>query len=180
MEANIDKEGAELNNKGKKKKYDEVVPRRMTFPNNPPLYTSPLPFPQRFRKTKLDEKFSKFLIMLKKLEINILFADALAQMPNYVKFMKEIISNKKKLEAYGTMNLSENCSAIIQKKLLKKIKDQGSFTIPCIIVEHTFCKTRENFNFLKKGKIVISVKIRNFSRSRMTKQTSPLKSYREI
>ena len=34
--------------------------------------------------------------------------------------------------------------------------------------------------FLKKGKIVISVKIRNFSRSRMTKRTSPLKSSREI
>ena len=38
------------------------------------------------------------------------------------------------------------------------------------------CKTRENSNFLKKGKIVISVKIRNFSRSRMTKRTSPLES----
>ena len=33
------------------------------------------------------------------------------------------------------------------------------------------CKTRENSNFLKKGKTVISVKIRNFSRSRMTKWT---------
>ena len=42
------------------------------------------------------------------------------------------------------------------------------------------CKTRENSNFLKKVKIVISVKIRNFSRSRMTKRTSPLKSSREI
>ena len=42
------------------------------------------------------------------------------------------------------------------------------------------CKTRENSNFLKKGKIVISIKIRNFSRSRMTKRTFPLKSSREI
>ena len=42
------------------------------------------------------------------------------------------------------------------------------------------CKTRENSNFLKKGKIVISIKIRNFSRFRMTKRTSPLKSSREI
>ena len=32
------------------------------------------------------------------------------------------------------------------------------------------CETPENSNFLKKGKIVISVKIRNFSRSRMTKR----------
>ena len=42
------------------------------------------------------------------------------------------------------------------------------------------CKTRENSNFLKKGKIVISIKIRNFSKSRMTKRTSPLKSSLEI
>ena len=42
-------------------------------------------------------------------------------------------------------------------------------------------KPRENPNFLKKkSKMVISVKIRNFSRSRMTKQTSPLESSREI
>ena len=42
------------------------------------------------------------------------------------------------------------------------------------------CKTRENSNFLKKGKTVISVKTRNFSRSRMKKQTSPFESSREI
>ena len=57
-------------------------------------------------------------------------------MPNYVKFMKDIMSNKKKLDAYGTVNLLENCSAIIQRKLLEKLKDLGSFTIPCIIREH--------------------------------------------
>ena len=38
------------------------------------------------------------------------------------------------------------------------------------------CKTRENSNFLKNGKIVILVKIRNYSRSRMMKRTSPLES----
>ena len=42
------------------------------------------------------------------------------------------------------------------------------------------CKTRENSNFLKNGKIVILVKIQNFSRSRMTKRTSPLESSGEI
>ena len=41
-------------------------------------------------------------------------------------------------------------------------------------------KPQENSNFLKKGKIVISVKIQNFYRSRMKKWTSPLKSSREI
>ena len=49
-----------------------------------------------------------------------------------------------------------------------------------ILLRRGECKTRENSNFLKKGKIVISVKIQIFSRSQMTKWTSPLKSFREI
>ena len=42
------------------------------------------------------------------------------------------------------------------------------------------CETPRKSNFLKNGKMIISVKIRNFSRSRMTKQASPLESSREI
>ena len=42
------------------------------------------------------------------------------------------------------------------------------------------CKTRENSNFLKNGKMVISDKIQNFSRSWMMKRTSPLELSREI
>ena len=42
------------------------------------------------------------------------------------------------------------------------------------------CKTQEKFNFFEKGKTIISVGNRKFSRSRMTKWTSPLNSSREI
>ena len=49
-----------------------------------------------------------------------------------------------------------------------------------ILLRGEECKTRENFNFLKKGKMVISLKIQKFSRSWMTKRTSPLESSREI
>ena len=62
-------------------------------------------------------------------------------MLNYVKFMKEIMSNKKNLDAYGMVSLSKNCSAIIQRKLHEKLKDPSSFIIPCIIGEHTYTKT---------------------------------------
>ena len=50
------------------------------------------------------------------------------------------MNNKKKLEAYRTVNLTENCSAFIKRKVLEKLKYPGSFTIPCIIREHTFSK----------------------------------------
>ena len=139
--AENDQERVENNNKEKKQKHDEVVSRRITFLDNPPTYTPPLPFPERFRKTKLDDQFAKFLNIFKNLEVNIPFFDALAQMPNCIKIIKEIMSNRKKLDAYGTVSLSENCSAIIHRKLLEKLKDPGSFTIPCVIREHTFSKT---------------------------------------
>ena len=42
------------------------------------------------------------------------------------------------------------------------------------------CETPRKLNFLKKGKIVILVKIQNFYRSRMTKRTLPLELSREI
>ena len=49
-----------------------------------------------------------------------------------------------------------------------------------ILLRGEECKTRENSNFLKKGKMVISIKIQNFSRSRVMKQTSTLELSREI
>ena len=48
------------------------------------------------------------------------------------------------------------------------------------LVQRLECKTRGNSNFMRKGKMVIYVKIRNLSRSQMTKQTSLLESSREI
>ena len=69
-----------------------------------------------------------------------------------MKPLKEIMSNKRKLEAYGTVNMYENCSAIIQQKLPKKLKDSGSFTIHCVVGEHTFnkdlCDLGANINLM--------------------------------
>ena len=60
------------------------------------VYLPPIPFPYRLQKSKMDDKFSKFLNMFKKIEVNIPFAKALAQMPYYAKFMKYILSKKRK------------------------------------------------------------------------------------
>ncbi|KAJ9187202.1 hypothetical protein P3X46_002687 [Hevea brasiliensis] len=54
-------------------------------------------------------------------------------MPSYAKFLKEILSNKKKLEEFETVALTEESSAILQNKLPPKLKDPGSFSIPCHI-----------------------------------------------
>ena len=51
--------------------------------------------------------------VFKKLHINIPFADALEQMPGYVKFMKDILSKKRRLLDFETVNLTRECSAIL-------------------------------------------------------------------
>ena len=64
-------------------------------------------FPNRLRSHKDDVNFAKFFEVFKKLHINIPFADALAQMPSYVKFLKDILSNKRKIEEHATVALTE-------------------------------------------------------------------------
>ena len=102
------------------------------------MYRPPLPFPQRMNQAKIDEQFSRFVNMFKKMEINILFAEALIQMPNYAKFMKDFISKKRNLDDCGTVNLSANCSVVIQRRMLQKMEDPKSFTIPYAIGNHEF------------------------------------------
>ncbi|KAL5798476.1 hypothetical protein ACOSQ2_003296 [Xanthoceras sorbifolium] len=103
-------------------------------------YVPPIPYPQCLKKYKDEKSFKKFLEVFKKLHINIPFTEALAQMPTNVKFLKEIISNKRRLEDFETVILTEECSAIILNKLPLKLKDPGSFTIPCTIENTKFGK----------------------------------------
>ncbi|GJR51159.1 reverse transcriptase domain-containing protein [Tanacetum coccineum] len=57
-------------------------------------------------------------------------------LPNYGKFLKELVSNKHKVEQISSAFLSDKSSAIIQNKVPPKLGDPGSFLIPC-----TFSKT---------------------------------------
>ena len=78
--------------------------------------------------------------MFKKIEINIPFAEVVNQMPTYAKFMKEILNKKRKIAEDGIVNLTATCSAVIQQKLPAKMKDPGSFIIPCSIGKYEFKK----------------------------------------
>ncbi|XP_019248644.1 PREDICTED: uncharacterized protein LOC109227906 [Nicotiana attenuata] len=92
-----------------------------------------IPFPQKMKREKVDGQFAKFLEILKQIHINIPFTDALLQMPSYAKFLKEILSSKKKLEEVYVVMLTEKCSAILQNKLPQKLGNLCSFTIPCTL-----------------------------------------------
>ena len=68
------------------------------------------------------------------------FTEVVTQMPLYAKFLKEILSKKIRIAEEGVVNLTATCSVVIKKNLPEKMKDPGSFTIPCIIGEFEFQK----------------------------------------
>ncbi|XP_042029851.1 uncharacterized protein LOC121776747 [Salvia splendens] len=108
----------------------EVQPEAIDLPK---LKEVKIPFPQVVQKKKLDEKFAKFLEIFKRVHLNIPLIEDLQQMPDYLQFLKKIMSKKKKLVDYEIVSLTENCSAIIQQKMPAKMKDPGSFNISCVI-----------------------------------------------
>ncbi|XP_038687540.1 uncharacterized protein LOC119986923 [Tripterygium wilfordii] len=71
--------------------------------------------------------------LFKKVHINIPLLDAIKQVPSYAKFLKDICTNKRKFMEHEKVMLSEECSAVLLNKLPPKLKDPGSFTIPCVI-----------------------------------------------
>lgn len=91
------------------------------------LYTS------RLKTNKMDEQFKKLMNIFKQLHINIPIVEALSQMPKYAKFLKDLHTNNRKLEEVDMITLNGICSTIINYNLPKKLRDLGSFMIPCLL-----------------------------------------------
>jgi len=117
---------------------DREVDREAPPEANRRTYTPPVPFPSRLVKSKYDEEFARFKEIFQNVEINLPLFDALRNMPGYMKFLKDALASKKKLGKFEKITLSEECSAVLQRKLPLKQKDPGSFTLECEIAEQTF------------------------------------------
>ena len=81
-------------------------------PNKPKI-----PFPQRFAKSKLDEQFRKF----------VPFTEVLSQMSSYEKFLKEILSNKRKIKRMRQSTLRMNVVQSFKTNFHLNLKIQGFF-----------------------------------------------------
>ncbi|XP_021732944.1 uncharacterized protein LOC110699723 [Chenopodium quinoa] len=106
--------------KEKERKQDEVYKPRH-------------PYPQKHNRYKLDEQFGKFIEMLKQLHLTLPFTNVVKEMPNYAKFLKEILSGKRDCNMVELVNLGKCFSAIIHNDLPLKLKDPGNFSVPCKI-----------------------------------------------
>ncbi|CAN6687755.1 unnamed protein product [Malus baccata var. baccata] len=97
------------------------------------VFPSNVPFPSRFMQTKKEEAENDILETFRKVQVNIPLLDAIKQVPRYAKFLKELCTTRKRMSTKEVVKVSENVSAILQRKLPPKCKDPGSFTIPCVI-----------------------------------------------
>ncbi|MCI77577.1 hypothetical protein A2U01_0098847, partial [Trifolium medium] len=54
-------------------------------------------------------EFQKFIKMLNKIEMTIPFVEAIKKMPEYAKFMKELLTKKRRPLDDDTVNMTEEC-----------------------------------------------------------------------
>nr|GEX35807.1 reverse transcriptase domain-containing protein [Tanacetum cinerariifolium] len=113
-----------------------VVPISILEPDV--LKTQPkpnIPYPSRLNDQKLRKKatnqMEKFFQIFHDLHFDISFTDALLLMPKFASTIKSLLMNKDKLFELPKVPLNENCSAMLLKKLPKKLGDPGKFLIPC-------------------------------------------------
>ena len=80
------------------------------------------------------------------------FTEVVTQMPLYAKFLKDILRKKRKIVEEGIVDLTTTCSALMKKELPEKMKDPGSFTIPCIIegveIQKALCDSGASINLM--------------------------------
>ncbi|GKE65477.1 hypothetical protein Tco_1519638 [Tanacetum coccineum] len=102
-----------------------------------------IPYPSRVNKQKLREKDNKlalkFLEIFRKLHFELSFANALLHMPKFATMFKRLLNNKEKLFDLATTSVNKNCSAVILKKLPKKLGDPSKFLIPCDFLKLDEC-----------------------------------------
>ena len=72
-------------------------------------------------------------------------------MPDYDKFMKDIITNKRSI-SFEDDDQMQHCSAIATRSLAQKKEDPGTFTIPCTIgllhFSKALCDLGESINLM--------------------------------
>ncbi|XP_071740566.1 uncharacterized protein [Rutidosis leptorrhynchoides] len=71
--------------------------------------------------------------LIKKVNVNLPFIDVIAGMPKYARFMKDLLTNRKKMESVSSVTLNVACTAVVTNQLPEKLEDSGCFTIPCLL-----------------------------------------------
>ena len=134
VDPEVDNVGQEGEANGNKKERDVEPSTATPIVKDPPRSFVPrAPYPKRLQAPKKGGKFEDILEVFKQVHINIPFLDATQQIPLYAKFLKDLITVKRKTNVPKKAFLTEQVSSILQCKLPIKYKDPGYPTITCMI-----------------------------------------------
>ncbi|GJU95405.1 hypothetical protein Tco_1320161 [Tanacetum coccineum] len=175
--------------------------------DQPPLkaYKPKIPFPQRLHKEKMQEHYAKFIDMIKEFRINVPLVDVLAGMPNYGKLLKDLVSNKNKMEQiydaflneeYALLNDSEPFLSTLEKinetSLDKEFKEFMAIDVEEIPEIKTSIQELPNdlemkplpkhleYDFLEKESLLLIIIFALFEADEKKRLVSVLKNHKDV
>ena len=107
-----------------------------------PEYKPVAPLPSALKRTKPLAQDKDMFEMFRNVEVNIPLLNLIKSVPRYAKFLKQMCTTKRNqdMNSKKKVKISEQISAVFQKRLPKKCGDPGMFTIPVTIGGTKFAK----------------------------------------
>jgi hypothetical protein len=96
-----------------------------------------LSFLHQAKKLVEDEKFSRYVEVIRRMYVHILMLDAM-QVPTYARYLKDILNQKRPIPDTDMLVFAERCSSAILDGLPNKIGDPSVPTISCLIGTQKF------------------------------------------
>ena len=108
-------------------------------------YKPRVPYPAHLNKELYDKQFAAFMKVLNNVHVDMPFVKVVKEMPHYAKFMKDLVTNKRKLpellalaeeetaELNEEVDVAASYNEIDFGTLPRKRRDTGPFTLPCKI-----------------------------------------------
>ncbi|XP_039031388.1 uncharacterized protein LOC120166089 [Hibiscus syriacus] len=114
----------------------------------------PPPFPQWLKKRNDEIQFKKFVDVDDQLHINVFLLKAIEQMSSSAKFLKDVVTKKRKVRRIEIVATIIEYSLAMNKLSLKQ-NDPNSFIIPCFISEKylgkALCDLESSVNMMPKS-----------------------------
>ncbi|KMS96968.1 hypothetical protein BVRB_7g180100 [Beta vulgaris subsp. vulgaris] len=107
----------EATNETDRAQHQQKVIDDIPLTTNP--FSSPVPYPSRLlSKNKKREQEKEVLDVFRKVEVNIPLLEVIRQVPRYAKFLKDLCTNKRRLNGDEKINVNENVSTVLREKSL--------------------------------------------------------------
>ncbi|CAN6580914.1 unnamed protein product [Malus baccata var. baccata] len=166
-----------------------TIGKKGSIPINSNVIPPDVPFPSRFLQAKNEEEEKDVLETFRKVHVNIPLLDAIKQIPKYAKFLKKLCTTRKQIREKEVVHVSENVSALLQRKLPPKCKDPDFYVLDMedsthsppspLLLGRPFMKTAQTKIDVAKGAVTMAFggDMINFKIYESVENTNDVRSY---